>query len=255
MIHISTFSGIGGFELAAQWMGWKNYASCEINPFGSKVLEYYWPEAYHHKDIKTLTYEILNNELIQRFGKGWRNEPVVLTGGFPCQDASIAKQYGERQQGLQGERTGLFYEFSRLISELRPSWIISENVSNLLKINGGGGILARCSPNYPQWGIMQNGEFVLRQKSVRHITERGCIWLLTPKASDYKRNKLSLGMWKKRHNRSSGSLTEHLYRLFGEVTGWVNPQLFAWLMGFPTNYLDIPIANGESRCTKHSETQ
>lgn len=83
MIHISLFSGIGGFEIAAEWMGWKNYMSCEINPFGRQVLEYYWPQAYHHDDIKTLTYETIDAELSKRFGTHWRNEDIVLSGGFP----------------------------------------------------------------------------------------------------------------------------------------------------------------------------
>ena len=52
MIHFSLFSGLGGFDLAAEWMGWKNYLSCEINPFGNKILNYYWPDAYHHDEVK-----------------------------------------------------------------------------------------------------------------------------------------------------------------------------------------------------------
>lgn len=83
MLHISLFSGIGGFDLAAEWMGWKNIASCEINEFCNKVLNHYWPDAYHHKDIHTLTYEILNNELSKRFGTRWRTDDIILTGGFP----------------------------------------------------------------------------------------------------------------------------------------------------------------------------
>ena len=83
MIHFSLFSGIGGFEIASEWVGWKNYLSCEINDFGNKILEYYWPNAYHHTDIKTLTYATINNELSKRFGSHWRNEDIILTGGFP----------------------------------------------------------------------------------------------------------------------------------------------------------------------------
>lgn len=83
MKHISLFSGVGGFELAAEWMGWQNIASCEINEFGNKVLEYYWPEAYHHNDIHTLTYDTINTELSKRLGSSWRNEDIILTGGFP----------------------------------------------------------------------------------------------------------------------------------------------------------------------------
>jgi DNA (cytosine-5)-methyltransferase 1 len=83
MQHISLFSGIGGFELAAEWMGWQNIASCEVNPFGRKILEHYWPKAYHHDDIKTLTIDKLDYELQKRFGSLWRTNDIVLTGGFP----------------------------------------------------------------------------------------------------------------------------------------------------------------------------
>lgn len=83
MIHFSLFSGLGGFDLAAEWMGWKNYLSCEINPFGNKILNYYWPDAYHHDDVKTLTYDTINTELTRRFGSHWRNDDIILTGGFP----------------------------------------------------------------------------------------------------------------------------------------------------------------------------
>jgi len=83
MIHFSLFSGLGGFDLAADWMGWKNYLSCEINPFGNKILNYYWPDAYHHDDVKTLTYDTINTELTRRFGSHWRNDDIILTGGFP----------------------------------------------------------------------------------------------------------------------------------------------------------------------------
>ena len=83
MIHFSLFSGLGGFDLAAEWMGWKNYLSCEINPFGNKILNYYWPDAYHHDDVKTLTYDTINTELTRRHGSHWRNDDIILTGGFP----------------------------------------------------------------------------------------------------------------------------------------------------------------------------
>jgi DNA (cytosine-5)-methyltransferase 1 len=83
MLHVSLFSGLGGFDLAAEWMGWKNIVSCEINPFCNKILEYYWPEAYHHTDIHTLNYETINFELSKRFGSHWRNDDIILTGGFP----------------------------------------------------------------------------------------------------------------------------------------------------------------------------
>lgn len=75
---ISLFSGIGGFEIASEWMGWDNIVSCEINPFCRRVLEYYWPNAYHHDDVKTLTYEKIKQN--SRWNPLW---PTVLVGGFP----------------------------------------------------------------------------------------------------------------------------------------------------------------------------
>lgn len=83
MHHISLFSGIGGFDLAAEWVGWENIASCELKDFGNKILNHYWPNAYHHRDIHTLTYSKLDYELSKRFGSSWRTDDIVLTGGFP----------------------------------------------------------------------------------------------------------------------------------------------------------------------------
>lgn len=137
MKHISLFSGIGGFDLAAEWAGWTNVASCEINPFGRRHLAYYWPHAYHHDDIKTLTGEIIDHEAQKRYGPDWRAGGVILSGGFPCQDVSRAKRHGQGQMGLQGGRTGLFYEMLRLIEEIRPEYVVAENVSDLTRINGG----------------------------------------------------------------------------------------------------------------------
>jgi DNA (cytosine-5)-methyltransferase 1 len=125
MTHGSLFSGIGGFDLAAEWMGWENKFHCEWNPFGQKILKYYWPKAQSYADITKTDFSI------------HRGAIDILTGGFPCQDASIAKQDGQGQQGLRGERTGLFYEMCRAISEIGPTFIVAENVSNILKTNGG----------------------------------------------------------------------------------------------------------------------
>ena len=83
MHHISLFSGIGGFDLASQWMGWENLASCEIDPFCNKVLKHYWPNAYHHEDIHTFNIQTLEKELNLIRGTRWRTDDIVLTGGFP----------------------------------------------------------------------------------------------------------------------------------------------------------------------------
>ena len=129
---ISLFSGIGGFELAASWMGWTPVVTCEIEEFPNKILNYYWPNAYHHKDVKTLTYETINDELTRRWGKEWRNDKIILTGGFPCQPYSAAGQ----RKGKEDERH-LWPEMLRLIQEIAPDWIVGENVLGLTNWNGG----------------------------------------------------------------------------------------------------------------------
>jgi DNA (cytosine-5)-methyltransferase 1 len=129
---ISLFSGIGGFELAGEWAGWQNVVSCEINPFGRKVLEYYWPNAYHHDDIKTLTFEKIDYELTQRFGAKWNADDIILTGGFPCQPYSAA---GKRL-GKEDERH-LWPEMLRIIREVQPKWVVGENVLGLVNWSGG----------------------------------------------------------------------------------------------------------------------
>jgi DNA (cytosine-5)-methyltransferase 1 len=132
MLHISLFSGIGGFDLASEWMGWTNIVSCEINPFGRKVLAHYWPEAYHHDDIHTLTYEKINEELTKRFGSNWRTNDIILTGGFPCQPYSTA---GKRL-GKNDERH-LWPQMLRVIQEVAPTYIVGENVRGIVNWNGG----------------------------------------------------------------------------------------------------------------------
>ncbi len=125
MTHLGLFEGIGGFSLAARWMGWETIAYCEIELSKRKDLKGNFPKAKEHGDITTTDFSV------------YKGQCDVLTGGFPCQDASIAKQDGKGQQGLQGSRTGLFYHMCRAIEEIRPRYIVAENVSNILNTNGG----------------------------------------------------------------------------------------------------------------------
>lgn len=75
---ISLFSGVGGFELAAREMGWDVVVSCEINPFGRKMLQHYFPNSYHHEDVKTLNYETITEK------SRWNpSTATVVVGGFP----------------------------------------------------------------------------------------------------------------------------------------------------------------------------
>jgi len=120
MKHGSLFSGIGGFDLASEWMGWENVFHCEWNPFGQKVLNYYWPNAITYHDITKTDFTI------------HRGSIDILTGGFPCQPYSAA---GKRL-GKEDERH-LWPEMLRAIREIQPTYIVGENVRGLTNWNGG----------------------------------------------------------------------------------------------------------------------
>ena len=132
MIHIGLFEGIGGFSLAAEEVEWETLGTCEINPFGQWVLQPFLPDAYHHGDIKTLNYDTINVQLIQRFGANWRNDDIIVTGGFPCQPYSLA---GKRK-GKDDDRH-LWPEMLRVIREIKPTWVVGENVPGLINWSKG----------------------------------------------------------------------------------------------------------------------
>jgi DNA (cytosine-5)-methyltransferase 1 len=120
MTHGSLFSGIGGFDLASEWMGWENIFHCEINKFGKQVLKYYWPNAISYDDITKTDFSI------------HRGRIDILTGGFPCQPYSIA---GKRK-GKEDDRH-LWPEMLRAIREIQPRYVVGENVRGLTNWNGG----------------------------------------------------------------------------------------------------------------------
>ena len=120
MNHGSLFSGIGGFDLAAEWMGWENLFHCEWDPFCQKILKYYWPNAKSYGDITKTDFTI------------WRGRIDVLTGGFPCQPYS---QAGKRL-GKEDARH-LWPEMLRAIREIAPTYVVGENVYGLINWNGG----------------------------------------------------------------------------------------------------------------------
>lgn len=120
LTHGSLFSGIGGFDLAAEWMGWQNIFHCEWNPFGQRILKHYWPNAKSYADITKTDFSI------------HRGTIDVLTGGFPCQPYSLA---GKRL-GKEDDRH-LWPEMLRAIREIQPQWVVGENVFGLINWNGG----------------------------------------------------------------------------------------------------------------------
>ena len=120
MNHASLFSGIGGFDLAAEWMGWRNVFHVERDPFCQRVLAHHFPNSQPFDDVTTFN------------GRPWRGRVDILTGGFPCQPYSIA---GKRM-GKDDERH-LWPEMRRIISEIAPTFVVGENVRGLINWNRG----------------------------------------------------------------------------------------------------------------------
>lgn len=120
MRHGSLFTGIGGFDLAAQWMGWQNVFHCENNPFCQQVLKKRFPKSIGYDDIKNTDFSI------------WRGIIDILTGGFPCQPYSVA---GE-QKGTEDSRH-LWPEMLRAAKQIQPRWIVGENVPGIINWSKG----------------------------------------------------------------------------------------------------------------------
>lgn len=120
MTHASLFSGIGGFDLAAEWAGWTNAFNCEIDPFCRTILKYHFPNAKQYEDIRTADFTI------------WKDRIDVLTGGFPCQPFSLA---GKRQ-GTEDDRY-LWPAMLDVIRTVRPRWVVGENVYGIVNWSEG----------------------------------------------------------------------------------------------------------------------
>jgi DNA (cytosine-5)-methyltransferase 1 len=128
MTHGSLFSGIGGFDLAAEWMGWENKFHCEWNDEAKTILKHYWPNAISYDDITNTDFTI------------HRGQIDILTGGFPCQPFSAA---GKRQ-GDEDDRY-LWPEMLRAIKEIAPNWVVAENVYGILNIDNGYTVDVVCT--------------------------------------------------------------------------------------------------------------
>ena len=120
MTHGSLFSGIGGFDLAAEWMGWQNIFQVEIEEYCQRLLAQNFPNVERHRDIREFD------------GKQYAGRIDIISGGFPCQPFSRA---GKRQ-GKEDPRH-LWPQMLRIISEIEPRWVLGENVSGIFSWSGG----------------------------------------------------------------------------------------------------------------------
>ena len=118
----SFFAGIGGFDIGFENVGFDVTVQCEIEPFCMSILEKHWPTVPKLNDIKEVNADDIPAS-------------TVWVGGFPCQDLSLARM-GKRA-GLRGSKSGLFYEFARLVGEGKPRVVVIENVAGLLSSHKG----------------------------------------------------------------------------------------------------------------------
>ena len=165
---ISLFAGVGGFDLAMQRNGIKTVATVEIDKNARGVLERRFPDATHFTDVTKVTGDELK-------AAGFIPERGIITGGFPCQDLSVA---GKRA-GLAGKRSGLYWEIIRLVDELSPAYLVLENVPGLLSSNGGrdmGTVIGALSTRGygVSWRVLDAQYFGVAQRR-RRVFIVGCL--------------------------------------------------------------------------------
>jgi len=164
MTHASLFSGIGGFDLAAEWAGLENVFQVEIDPFCQKVLTKNFPNVQRFTDIK------------QFDGTPFRGTIDVLSGGFPCQPFS---QAGKRQ-GTEDDRY-LWPEMLRVIREVQPQWVVGENVAGLITWNNGMVFEQVCSDLEAEGYEVQPLVIPARAVNAPHKRER--LWIIAADAN------------------------------------------------------------------------
>lgn len=156
MTHGSLFSGIGGFDLAAQWMGWENVFQVEIDPFCQKVLEKNFPGVKKYGDIKEFD------------GTKYRGAVDVISGGFPCQKFSLS---GKGEADLS-----LWFEMLRACAEIQPSTIVVENVYGLF-VRKKGMVFERVCTDLEGAGY-EVQPFIIPACSVGAPHQRIRIWIV-----------------------------------------------------------------------------
>jgi DNA (cytosine-5)-methyltransferase 1 len=159
----SLFSGIEGFGLGFEEAGWEIAWQVESEPFCLAVLKTHWPSVQRFTDVRSV-------------GRHNLEKVDCITAGVPCQDVSVA---GKRA-GLSGERTGLFYEFARILSELRPAWFVFENVPGLFSSNHGRDfaevlrvLMVECGYGV-SWRVLDSRYFNVAQRRER-VFIVGCL--------------------------------------------------------------------------------
>ena len=220
----SLFSGIGGFDLGVERAGCRVAWQVEIDPWCRNILAKHWPDLPRYEDVL----EVGAHNL----------DPVDwIVGGFPCQDISTSG----RQDGLEGARSGLWWEFHRIIGELRPQIVIVENVANLLHLGIESVLGSLADLGYDaEWDIISAADI-----GARHIRKR--IWIVAMGDTDC--SVLERGdacgdteisrSDRKRSKTSGDGLATAVKMVDPARSGSLNPNWVEWLMGYPTGFTDL----------------
>lgn len=181
MRHSSLFSGIGGFDLAAKWMGWENVFQCEIDSYCNAILKKHFPTTIRYGNIK------------QEDFTRWNGSIDIISGGPPCQAVSKA---GKRR-GKADERW-LFPEYKRVLSEVAPRWAVIENVRNLLRMG-----INEILDDLEEEGYISQ-PYLVPASAVGAFHNRERIWIVALKKDAYDTYTNSLGPYREEeHQRGS----------------------------------------------------
>jgi DNA-cytosine methyltransferase len=158
MKHGSLFSGIGGIDLGFEMAGIETSWTCEIDDWANGLLQKRFPNATHYRDV-------------QEIGKDNLESVDIISGGFPCQDISTAG----KGAGLDGKRSGLWFEMWRIICELQPRWVLIENVANLANKGGARVLHDLAEAGYDaEWQVIS-----AKDVGARHLRKR--LWIVAYK--------------------------------------------------------------------------
>ena len=159
---LDLFSGIGGFSLGLEWAGMNTVAFCEQNTYCQKILNKHWPDVPVYPEIKKLTYERLKQDGIRTVD--------LICGGFPCQPFSVAGL----KRGTEDDRY-LWPEMLRIISEIKPDWVIGENVAGFVNM-----ALDRTLFDLEKEGY-ETATFIIPACSLNAKHQRDRVWIIAHK--------------------------------------------------------------------------
>ena len=201
MTHGSLFSGIGGFDLAAEWSGWENLFNCEWEEFPRKVLKHHFPNAKQYGDIKEFDATDYNGRI------------DILSGGFPCQPFSVA---GKRK-GSEDERH-LWPEMLRVIRECKPRWVVGENVRGLVSWSDGL-VLEACYSDLEALGYSVQS-FIIPACATNAPHRRDRVWIVAYQSDNRPRSETETFKARMENTRCSRLMNNGMPNLRHERIHW-----------------------------------